>query len=142
MGREGRTLGNIGSFPELGDVQGIDGLESHRFKLDGRTPLLIIKVKGSLPGEILFYSHLDKQPSKPDLWSDGLSPFVGKRRGEWLYGRGSIDDGYGGISASVRSKHFRHMEWTTPPRRSLSKLARNQGHTIYRRIWITAHHTL
>ena len=57
---------------------------------------MIIKVKGSLPGEILFYSHLDKQPSKPDLWSDGLSPFVGKRRGEWLYGRGSIDDGYGG----------------------------------------------
>ena len=93
---KGELSATLDLFQNWADVQGIVGLESHRFKLDGRNPLLIIKVKGSLPGEILFYSHLDKQPSKPDLWSDGLSPFVGKRRGEWLYGRGSIDDGYGG----------------------------------------------
>jgi len=93
---KGELSATLDLFQNWADIQGIEGLESHRFKLDGRTPLLIIKVKGSLPGEILFYSHLDKQPSKPDLWSDGLSPFVGKRRGEWLYGRGSIDDGYGG----------------------------------------------
>ncbi|MEC7431105.1 MAG: M20/M25/M40 family metallo-hydrolase [Candidatus Thermoplasmatota archaeon] len=93
---KGELSATLDLFQNWADIQGIEGLESHRFKLDGRTPLLIIKVKGSLPGEILFYSHMDKQPSKPDLWSDGLSPFVGKRRGEWLYGRGSIDDGYGG----------------------------------------------
>ena len=56
---KGELSATLDLFQNWADVQGIDGLESHRFKLDGRTPLLIIKVKGSLPGEILFYSHLD-----------------------------------------------------------------------------------
>jgi len=53
---------------------------------------------------VIFYSHLDKQPSKPELWSEGLHPLRAVRRDPWLYGRGSVDDGYGGYlcATSVR----------------------------------------
>ena len=45
---------------------------------------------------MIFYSHLDKQPSRPNLWSEGLHPLKAVRRDPWLYGRGALDDGYGG----------------------------------------------
>ena len=63
--------------------------------LPGRTPLLLVKIVGTAPGEVLCYSHLDKQPPLTDLWSEGLHPFEPVRRGDFLYGRGSVDDGYG-----------------------------------------------
>ena len=74
--------------------------------------MLIIKIEGSLKGEVLFYSHLDKQPSKPDLWSDRLSPLNGTRNGDWLYGRGAIDDGYGGYLcvSSIKALQANGME--------------------------------
>tara|TARA_B100000614_G_scaffold15474_1_gene12875 strand:- start:17893 stop:19302 length:1410 start_codon:yes stop_codon:yes gene_type:complete len=86
----------IDIFERWAMEQDVSGIQTHKFELDGLTPLLIIKVEGSGPGEVLFYSHLDKQPSRPELWSDGLSPLNAVRRDPWLYGRGSVDDGYGG----------------------------------------------
>jgi len=78
------------------DNQDISGMNYKTYRIDGKSPVLLVTIEGTGPGEIIFYSHLDKQPSKPELWSDGLHPLKAVRRGPWLYGRGSIDDGYGG----------------------------------------------
>ena len=62
-----------------------------------RTPLLFIEIPASEHGNqeetFLFYNHLDKQPECPG-WSEGLEPFKGVRKGDKLYGRGAVDDGY------------------------------------------------
>ncbi len=73
----------------------IDGLSANIHSLAGRTPLLVLQVEGSGAGEVLFYSHLDKQPEFVG-WSAGKGPWKPVREDEWLFGRGSVDDGYGG----------------------------------------------
>jgi len=77
------------------DGLGLAGYSHIVHRLEGRTPLLLVTIEGTAPGEVLCYSHLDKQPPLTDLWSEGLHPFEPVRRGEFLYGRGSVDDGYG-----------------------------------------------
>ena len=86
------------------DNQEISGMKYETHRIDGKSPVLLVTVDGTGPGEVIFYSHLDKQPSKPELWSDGLHPLKAVRRDPWLYGRGTIDDGYGGYlcATSVR----------------------------------------
>ncbi|MFT7624259.1 MAG: acetylornithine deacetylase/succinyl-diaminopimelate desuccinylase-like protein [Myxococcota bacterium] len=71
------------------------------WELPGRTPLLFMEIEGQLPGTILMYGHLDKQPPF-DGWrtEEGLGPWTPKRVGDRLYGRGGADDGYA-IFASV-----------------------------------------
>ena len=76
--------------------QELEGMEYKIHRIDGRTPVLLVTVEGTGPGEVIFYSHLDKQPSRPNLWSEGLHPLKAVRRDPWLYGRGALDDGYGG----------------------------------------------
>ena len=76
--------------------QELEGMEYKVHTIDERTPVLLVTVEGTGPGEVIFYSHLDKQPSRPKLWSEGLHPLKGVRREPWLYGRGALDDGYGG----------------------------------------------
>ena len=78
------------------DDQGIDGLSHEIHRIDDKSPVLLVTIEGTGPGEVIFYSHLDKQPSKPELWSEGLHPLKAVRRDPWLFGRGSVDDGYGG----------------------------------------------
>ena len=78
------------------DEQGIAGLSHEVHRIEDKSPVLLVTIEGTGPGEVIFYSHLDKQPSKPELWSDGLHPLKAVRRDPWLYGRGSVDDGYGG----------------------------------------------
>ena len=55
------------------DMQGISGLSYSVHRLEGRSPVLLVTVEGTGKGEVIFYSHLDKQPSKPELWSDAVS---------------------------------------------------------------------
>lgn len=76
--------------------QELEGMEYKVHRIGERTPVLLVTVEGTGPGEVIFYSHLDKQPSRPKLWSEGLHPLKGVRRDPWLYGRGALDDGYGG----------------------------------------------
>ena len=76
--------------------QNITGLSHEVHRIDDKSPVLLVTIEGTGPGEVIFYSHLDKQPSKPELWSEGLHPLKAVRRDPWLYGRGSVDDGYGG----------------------------------------------
>ena len=76
--------------------QELEGMEYKVHRIGERTPVLLVTVEGTGSGEVIFYSHLDKQPSRPKLWSEGLHPLKGVRRDPWLYGRGALDDGYGG----------------------------------------------
>jgi acetylornithine deacetylase/succinyl-diaminopimelate desuccinylase-like protein len=62
-------------------------------RLPGRTPLLVIDVPGELPGSVLLYGHLDKQPEFTG-WAEGLGPWEPVVRDGKLYGRGGADDGY------------------------------------------------
>ena len=94
---------DIGALEEVIDLfcmwvenQDLEGLSYTIHRIEDRSPVLLITVEGTGKGEVIFYSHLDKQPSKPELWSEGLGPLDAVRRDQWLFGRGSIDDGYGG----------------------------------------------
>jgi len=52
-------------------AQPIPGMRVDVRRLPGLTPLLIVDVPGALPGSVLLYGHLDKQPEftgwEPDL---------------------------------------------------------------------------
>lgn len=71
------------------------GMSCNVHRIEGRTPVLTVTIEGSGQGEVLFYSHLDKQPPFTG-WSEGKGPWIPVREDPWLYGRGSVDDGYGG----------------------------------------------
>jgi len=59
-----------------------------------RTPLLLLEVNGTAPGDpILLYGHLDKQPGL-DGWNPGLDPWKPVNKNGRLYGGGGADDGY------------------------------------------------
>ena len=73
----------------------MQGMACSVHRLQGRTPVLIVQVEGTAEGEVLFYSHLDKQPPFTG-WSEGKGPWIPVREDPWLFGRGSVDDGYGG----------------------------------------------
>lgn len=66
-------------------------------ELPGRTPVILLEIPSTLGEDVgppvLLYGHLDKQPPLGD-WSEGLDPFTPVRRGDLLFGRGSVDDGY------------------------------------------------
>ena len=78
------------------DRQGISGMTYDTHRIGNHSPVLLVSIEGTGSGEVLFYSHLDKQPSRPNLWSEGLHPLKAVRRDPFLFGRGSVDDGYGG----------------------------------------------
>lgn len=67
-------------------------------RLPGRTPLLLVDIPGELPGSILLYGHLDKQPEF-NGWAEGLGPWTPVLRDGRLYGRGGADDGYAVFSS-------------------------------------------
>ena len=75
----------------------LKGLTISVHRLKNRSPLLLIKIEGDEEGEVLFYSHLDKQPEASG-WSEGKGPWKPVIEDGWLYGRGSVDDGYGGYA--------------------------------------------
>ena len=94
--KKGELDATIALFTKWLVEQELEGMEYKVHRIDERTPVLLVTVEGTGPGEVIFYSHLDKQPSRPKLWSEGLHPLKGVRRDPWLYGRGALDDGYGG----------------------------------------------
>ena len=94
--QKGELDATIALFTKWLVEQELEGMEYKVHRIDERTPVLLVTVEGTGPGEVIFYSHLDKQPSSPKLWSEGLHPLKGVRRDPWLYGRGALDDGYGG----------------------------------------------
>jgi len=79
-------------------------------RLPGLTPLLLIDVPGELPGSVLLYGHMDKQPEFTG-WEEGLGPWLPVIRDGKLYGRGGADDGYAVFSslAAIRALKARHI---------------------------------
>jgi len=72
-------------------------------RLPSLTPLLLIDIPGELPGSVLFYGHLDKQPEFTG-WDAGLGPWLPVIRDGKLYGRGGADDGYAVFSSLAAIK--------------------------------------
>ncbi len=73
--------------------QTISGLQCELLEAEGRTPLLFIEITGSLPGQVLLYGHMDKQPEM-EGWDADLGPWQPVIKNQRLYGRGGADDGY------------------------------------------------
>jgi acetylornithine deacetylase/succinyl-diaminopimelate desuccinylase-like protein len=79
-------------------AQPLPGARVEVRRLPGRTPLLLVDVPGELPGCVLLYGHLDKQPEFTG-WLPGLGPWEPVIRNGKLYGRGGADDGYAVFSS-------------------------------------------
>ena len=79
-------------------AQPIPGMRVEIRRLPGLTPLLLVDVPGELPGCVLLYGHLDKQPEFTG-WQPGLGPWEPVIRDGKLYGRGGADDGYAVFSS-------------------------------------------
>lgn len=86
-------------------------------RLEGRTPLLFIDIKGSEGLEdktALLYGHLDKQPEMTG-WDSDKGPWTPVLTNDKLYGRGSADDGYAVFSALTAIKALQ-MQGVSHPR--------------------------
>ena len=79
-------------------AQPIAGMKVEVSRLPGRTPVLLVEVPGELPGCVLLYGHMDKQPEFTG-WLPGMGPWEPVQREGKLYGRGAADDGYALFSA-------------------------------------------
>ena len=79
-------------------AQSLPGLKVEILRQPGLTPLLLVELPGELPGTVLLYGHLDKQPEFTG-WRPGLSPWEPVIRDGRLYGRGAADDGYAAFSS-------------------------------------------
>ena len=71
----------------------LKGAHARIVRLPGRTPVIVIDVPGTAPGNVLLYGHYDKQPPFTG-WAEGLSAWKPVMRDDRLYGRGGADDGY------------------------------------------------
>jgi acetylornithine deacetylase/succinyl-diaminopimelate desuccinylase-like protein len=81
----------------------IEGLSVEVLEPEGRTPLVLAEIEGVGERTAFFYGHLDKQPPF-DGWDDDKGPFKPIVEGRKLYGRGSVDNGYGPLSAAAAIK--------------------------------------
>ena len=79
-------------------AQPLAGMQVTLQRLAGRTPLLLADIPGELPGCVLLYGHMDKQPEFTG-WLPGLGPWEPVIRDGRLYGRGAADDGYAVFSS-------------------------------------------
>jgi acetylornithine deacetylase/succinyl-diaminopimelate desuccinylase-like protein len=79
-------------------AQPVRGMKVEIRRLPGKTPLLLVDIPGELPGSVLLYGHLDKQPEFTG-WLQGLGPWEPVVRDGKLYGRGAADDGYAVFSS-------------------------------------------
>src|SRR5579883_2681600 len=92
-------------------AQDVPGMKVEVRHLPGKTPLLLVDVPGELPGCVLLYGHLDKQPEFTG-WLPGLGPWDPVIRDGKLYGRGAADDGYAVFSsltaiAALKAQHVK-----------------------------------
>jgi len=79
-------------------AQAVPGMRVEVRRLPGVTPLLLVDIPGDVPGCVLLYGHLDKQPEFTG-WSPGLGPWEPVMRDGKLFGRGGADDGYAVFSS-------------------------------------------
>lgn len=87
-------------FVDFLKARKIEGMKIEILRPEGRTPLVFaeIEARGSDASKtVLGYGHLDKQPPFSG-WDDDKGPYQPVVVGDKLYGRGSVDDGYGPLS--------------------------------------------
>ncbi len=96
----------------------------HRLK--DRSPVLLVTIDGDSNGEVLFYSHLDKQPEATG-WSDGKGPWKPVIEDGWLFGRGSVDDGYGGYAGVLSVLGLQEQGISHPSCRFLIETGEESG---------------
>ncbi|WP_031470213.1 M20/M25/M40 family metallo-hydrolase [Sciscionella sediminilitoris] len=101
-GHLGRAVEHMRAWIE---ARGLREAQVEVVTLPGRGPLLLVDVPASSSaaaeaGTVLLYGHLDKQPPF-DGWSEGLSAWEPVRKGDQLFGRGAVDDGYSGFAATA-----------------------------------------
>jgi acetylornithine deacetylase/succinyl-diaminopimelate desuccinylase-like protein len=96
--RNGHMEAAVQLMAEWARQQPVPGARVEIRRLPGRTPLLLVDVPGELPGCVLLYGHLDKQPEF-NGWLPGLGPWEPVIRDGKLYGRGAADDGYAVFSS-------------------------------------------
>ena len=96
--RNGHMEAAVTLMAEWCRAQPLPGARVEVRRLPGRTPLLFVDVPGELPGCVLLYGHLDKQPEFTG-WLPGLGPWEPVMRDGKLYGRGGADDGYAVFSS-------------------------------------------
>src|SRR5579862_1670767 len=94
-------------------AQPLPGARVEIHRLAGRTPLLLIDIPGELPGSVLLYGHLDKQPEFTG-WMPGLGPWEPVVRDGKLYGRGAADDGYAVFSSLTAIAALQAQEVALP----------------------------
>ena len=73
--------------------QPIKGMQIEVIRIEGRTPLLFMDIRGASDDVVLLYGHYDKQPEFTG-WDDDLEPWTPVIKDGKLYGRGGADDGY------------------------------------------------
>lgn len=83
----------------------IKGITRHVFHPEGMNPLIVYVIDGSegTTKNIMMYGHLDKQPWGAG-WEEALHPTDPVIRGDYMYGRGSSDDGYSPFSCMLAVK--------------------------------------
>src|SRR5215813_9043128 len=96
--RHGYMEAAVGLMADWCREQPLAGMKVQVRQLPGKTPLLLVDVPGELPGCVLLYGHLDKQPEFTG-WLPGLGPWEPVIRDGRLYGRGAADDGYAVFSS-------------------------------------------
>jgi acetylornithine deacetylase/succinyl-diaminopimelate desuccinylase-like protein len=96
---------------------GIKGLSRTVIQPAGMNPLIVYVVEGSegTTKNVMLYGHLDKQPYGPG-WEEGLSPTDPVIRGEFMYGRGSADDGYSAFACMLAVKAIQETPGAKLPR--------------------------
>ena len=75
------------------EAQKIPGLKSKVIQDRGKGPLLYVEIPGQVKNSVLFYGHLDKMP-EAEGWNKGFGPWQPVIKGDRIYGRGTVDDGY------------------------------------------------
>lgn len=77
------------------EKQGIPGTKVQVLNLPNQSPFVFAEIPGTCTSNktALFYGHLDKMP-EAEGWDEGLSAWKPVLKGDRLYGRGAVDDGY------------------------------------------------
>lgn len=91
--KHGQLLKAAKLMAKWAEAQKIPGLKSKIIQNRGKTPLLYIEIPGAIKNSVLLYGHLDKMPETTG-WSKGLGPWTPVIKGDRIYGRGTVDDGY------------------------------------------------
>ena len=89
--------------------QGITGLKAEVLKIPDRVPTLFVEIPGEINETVMFYGHIDKMPESTG-WEPGLDPWQPVVRGDKLYGRGTVDDGYAPYAAIAAIKALQEQK--------------------------------